>query len=70
MRFVNFFVGEINEVLRRSDNNKMRFKKLTQFALVCLTMFPATLSFGTTWKGAYPYTQQIQGQDIVVKAIP
>lgn len=26
--------------------------------------------FGTTWSAAYPYTQRIEGQDVVVKAFP
>lgn len=29
----------------------------------------AQCAFGTTWSAAYPYTQQIEGQDVVVKAI-
>ena len=43
--------------------------KLLKFLLtIFLLPFSAIQCFGTTWAAAYPYVQQIDGQNIVVKA--
>jgi hypothetical protein len=39
---------------------------LTTILLTVLTQ----IVFGTTWTAAYPYTQQIDGQNVIVKAFP
>lgn len=46
----------------------MKFLKyiLTTILLACLVQ---TVK-GTTWAAAYPYTQKIEGQDVVIKAYP
>ena len=36
---------------------------------VLLTVLAQTV-FGTTWSAAYPYTQQIDGQNVIIKAFP
>lgn len=36
---------------------------------ILLTVLTQTV-FGTTWSAAYPYTQQIDGQNVVIKAFP
>jgi hypothetical protein len=39
------------------------------FTTILLSVFFQT-AFGTTWSAAYPYTQKIDGQNIVIKAFP
>ncbi len=41
---------------------------MKQIGSTFLLIFISTISLATTWREAYPYTQQIEGQDIVVKA--
>jgi len=46
---------------------------LTYFKNILTTILLTVLSqtaFGTTWSAAYPYTQKIDGQNVVVKAFP
>jgi hypothetical protein len=54
---------------------KMSIKQtiLTYLKNILTTILLIVLSqttFGTTWGAAYPYIQQIEGQNVVVKAIP
>lgn len=37
--------------------------------LILLTVL-SQIAFGTTWSAAYPYTQHIDGQNVVIKAFP
>lgn len=37
---------------------------------VILLIVLSQTAFGTTWSAAYPYSQQIDGQDVVIKAFP
>lgn len=46
---------------------------MTYFKNILTTILLTVLSqtaFGTTWSAAYPYTQKIDGQNVVVKAFP
>ncbi len=46
---------------------------LTYFKRILIIILQTVLSqiaFGTTWSAAYPYTQQIEGQNVVIKAFP
>jgi hypothetical protein len=46
---------------------------LTYFKNILTTILLSVLTqtvFGTTWSAAYPYTQKIDGQNVVVKAFP
>ena len=66
-------VGTLYAILgqrnRKLNIEKREAMKLLKFLLtIFLLPFSAVQCFGTTWAAAYPYVQQIDGQNIVVKA--
>jgi hypothetical protein len=67
--------SQSRQILAQILGQTTRFKYTTLIYLrkilitILLTVFIQTV-FGTTWSAAYPYTQQIDGQNVIIKAFP